>query len=641
MPDPENAAAPAPAAPRTAEEIELEWYRTVYQGDHVRQLTIRAVVTGWILGGVMALSNLYVGLKAGWGLGVVVTAAILSYSIHRLLHAIFPRYAPITILENNCTQSTASAGGYGTGGTIVSAIPAYLMITGHHMEPWTLAIWTFLIAMIGVFMAIPMKRQMINVEKLPFPTGIAAAETLKSLHTKGVESARKARALFTALVVGLGVKWLTGTLFPWMKAFRRSIFGVDAVDPILPGDTLGLNATLRGQPLDNYSVGIDGSTILMAAGAIIGVRTTFWMLAGAFVNYVVLVPAMFDAGVVPQITYGNMQRYFSVWPGVALMVAAGLTAFALQWKTVKRAFAGLGSILRPGSGKPADDPLARIETPTSWFVAGMVVLGAAIVVMAYLSFDVSPLLGVLAVVMTFFLAIVSCRATGETDITPIGPMGKVTQLTFGVLTPRGADPTGFMTTNLMTASITANAASTSGDLLTDLKSGYLLGANPRKQFIAQALGIFAGVAAVVPAFYLVVPDASYLGTSAFPAPAAQTWRAVAELLGEGFGALAQETRIALGVAAGLGVVLTLLEHFYRSARRWIPSAMGIGLGFVIPFHNSAAFLFGALLAWLFGRLRPKAAEAYTIPVASGLIAGESLLGVGLAAMVGGGLMPAE
>jgi putative OPT family oligopeptide transporter len=625
MPDPARPEAAFPPA-MSAEEIELQWYRTVYQGDHVPQLTLRAVVTGWILGALMAFSNLYVGLKAGWSIGVVVTAAILSYSIHRFLHALFPRYSPISILENNCTQSTASAGGYGTGGTIVSAIPAYLMITGHHMDPWTLAIWTFFIAMIGVFMAIPMKRQLVNVERLPFPTGIAAAETLKSLHTRGVESARKAKALFSALGLGLVIKWFNGSYFPFMKSVHLD-------DPLhVPGN-------LRGHPLSSYTVGIDGSTILMAAGAIIGVRTTFWMLAGGFLNFVLLAPPLVESGVIPQATFGNIQRHFSVWPGVALMVAAGLTAFALQWKTVKRAFAGLGAILRPGRGKSVDDPLARIEVPSSWFAAGMVVLGAGIVVAAWRFFDVSPLLGVLAVVMTFFLAIVASRATGETDITPIGPMGKVTQLTFGVLTPRGADPTGFMTTNLMTASITANAASTAGDLLTDLKSGYLLGANPRKQFIAQALGIFAGVAAIVWAFPVVVPDASALGTSTFPAPAAQTWKVVAELLRTGFSALKDEARLALGLAAAAGVVLTVLEQRLGARRRWVPSSMGLGLGFVIPFHNSAAFLAGALAAWLFARLRPKEAETYTIPVASGLIAGESLLGVALAAMAASRIMP--
>ena len=106
-----------------------------------------------------------------------------------------------------------------------------------------------------------------------------------------------------------------------------------------------------------------------------------------------------------------------------------------------------------------------------------------------------------AVVISFALALVACRVTGETDTTPMGPMGKVTQLIFGALDP------GNMNVNLMSANITAGAACSSADLLTDLKSGYLLGAHPRKQFIAQFSGIFIGTVVSVLAFTLIVEQA--------------------------------------------------------------------------------------------------------------------------------------
>ncbi len=112
--------------------------------------------------------------------------------------------------------------------------------------------------------------------------------------------------------------------------------------------------------------------------------------------------------------------------------------------------------------------------------------------------------------LTFLLALVACRVTGETDTTPIGAMGKVTQLIFGVLNP------GNMNINLMSANITAGAASSSADLLTDLKSGYLLGANPRKQFLAQFAGIFSGTLVTVLCFQLMVPDASSSARSNSP-----------------------------------------------------------------------------------------------------------------------------
>ena len=172
------------------------WYETYYQGDDQPQLTVRAVLMGMVLGGVMSLSNLYVGLKTGWGLGVAITACILSYALWTSFVKIGLAKTHMSVLENNCMQSTASSAGYSTGGTMVSAIAAYLIITGENMPFGVLFCWTAFLALLGVSIAVPMKRQMINREQLKFPSGIAAAETLRSLHAAGGEAMLKARALF-------------------------------------------------------------------------------------------------------------------------------------------------------------------------------------------------------------------------------------------------------------------------------------------------------------------------------------------------------------------------------------------------------------------------------------------------------------
>src|SRR5262245_27458188 len=114
----------------TPEEIERQWYDQVYvgRGDRIPQLTWRAVVMGSVLGGVLSITNLYIGLKAGWGFGVAITACILSYAIWTTLHRVGLARTPMTILENNCMQSTASSAGYSTGGTLVSAFAAYMLI---------------------------------------------------------------------------------------------------------------------------------------------------------------------------------------------------------------------------------------------------------------------------------------------------------------------------------------------------------------------------------------------------------------------------------------------------------------------------------------------------------------------------------
>jgi hypothetical protein len=118
-----------------AEMTEAEWYAKVYRGDDVPQLTLRAILMGSVLGFFLAFTNLYIGLKTGWHLGVAITACILSYSIWTFLVGVGVAKTPMSILENNCMQSTASAAGYSTGGTMVSAIAALLILSATPENP--------------------------------------------------------------------------------------------------------------------------------------------------------------------------------------------------------------------------------------------------------------------------------------------------------------------------------------------------------------------------------------------------------------------------------------------------------------------------------------------------------------------------
>ena len=144
---------------------------------------------------MLSVTNLYIGLKAGWGFGVAITACILSYAIWTALSRAGLARTPMTILENNCMQSTASSAGYSTGGTLISAFAAWMLINNATMSLPVMLAWVFLLAVLGVTMAIPMKRQMINIEQLRFPSGIAAAETLRALHAVGGKGMRSAKAL--------------------------------------------------------------------------------------------------------------------------------------------------------------------------------------------------------------------------------------------------------------------------------------------------------------------------------------------------------------------------------------------------------------------------------------------------------------
>ncbi len=644
-----EAARPLAIPPEEVAEMdEATWYERAFRGDDAPQLTLRAVGMGSVLGFALAFTNVYIGLKTGWHLGVAITACILSYVIWTAMHTAGLVRTQMTILENNCMQSTASAAGYSTGGTVVSAISALLMLSatvdnpaGEHLSWPVLASWTFFTAVLGVCLAIPMKRNMINRERLKFPSGLAAATTLQSLYASGEEAAKKGKVLLATaglgavfpVLVDLNAKvgtdgarstFLPGLLnvFDFLPAFGRKM---KDGQPILEN-----GAPIAVKPSD-WNLAWEVNPVMVAAGAIVGLRMTTWMFIGAIVLAYGIGPSGLEAiwtapngRVLGAVTApAKAWRELGLWFGAPILVASGLLSFGLQYKTILRAFSGLFGSAASGDS----DRVASVEVPTSWFVGGATVSGAAIAAIAWMEFGVPPHYGVLAVFLTFFLALVACRATGESDITPTGAMGKIMQLTYGVLIPQNA------TANLMTAGITSSSASCSADLLNDLKSGYLLGAHPRRQFLAQASGILTGTIATTIGFYALVPDATVLNgvgdvAPQFSAPAAQSWRAVAEVFRDGIGNMHPLHQRAILAGLLVGAVITLLETFApKPWRRWIPSATGFGLGFILPAYNTVSMFAGAVLALAWQRTDAKMADAYTVPAASGIIAGVSIVGV--------------
>lgn len=597
----------------TPEQIERQWYEKVYlvRGMGTRQLTWRAVIMGSVLGGVLSLTNLYIGLKAGWGFGVAITACILSYAIWTTLHKLGIVGTPMTILENNCMQSTASAAGYSTGCTLVSAFAAYIMLMGKSLPLPLMLGWVFFLAILGVTMAIPMKRQMINVEQLRFPSGVAAAETLKALHSHGAKGMRAARALaISGVIAALNTFWMDGfrllgkaweavSLSTLMMNFNKLVFG-----PVWMGRT----------------VFFSWDPIFLSAGVLTGMRASASLLVGGTLCWAVFVPIMQHQGVITGSGFKDVVQW-TLWGGTACMVTSGLMSVALQWRSALRAFQSLASFVSARKGPVKRDSMEEIETPISWFLGGQVFALIGISILAHITFNMPFWQSIVAVLLSFALALVACRVTGETDTTPIGAMGKVVQLVFGGLSP------GNMQVNLMSANIASGAAMASADLLTDLKSGYLLGAHPRKQFIAQFAGIFSGTIVSVLCFQVLVPNASVLGTDQFPAPSAQTWKAVAEALSVGLQVLGPIKTWSIVIGGLVGIILPILSVLFPKHEKYIPSAAAIGLSWTFHWYYSWLFFMGAVMGWLVQRVSPKAAEEYTYPVASGIIAGGSLMGV--------------
>ncbi|NTX57460.1 OPT family oligopeptide transporter [Myxococcus sp. CA039A] len=582
------------------EATDSYWLTHVYQGDRLPQFTARSVLLGAGIGVITCATNLYVGLKTGLAFGVAITAALLAHASHGLLRRLTPGLAgaPLSPLETCNAQTVASAAGYATGGALVSVQGAWLIVTGQHPSGPTLLAWTFFLSALGVLFAVPFKRQLVDHEQLPFASGTAAATTIRALHSTGAEATPRLRLL------GLG-----GLLSGLVTVVRDGLGRLPLSIPF-PGSWGGL-------PLERLGFGLEVSLLPIGAGALLGPRTTASLLLGALLIHGVVAPRVFASGLV-SVEKGNFLEW-SLWPGAAMLATASLLHFLLEGRVLRRAFRGLFS-RRTSPPHPVD----ALQVPHRWLLAGLCVVTPATLLVAHRGFGVPLAHAALAIALSFVLCLISCRVTGETDATPVGALSQVTQLTYGVLLPHNIHA------NLATAGITVNSASSAADLLTDLKTGHLLGAHPRRLFLAQLLGSVVGALAVVPLFFLLVPDREALGGERFPAPAAFITASVARVLSSGLGNLEPATRAAVGWAALAAVVLVFAERLLpQRARRWVPSPLGMGLACLLAPSYSLSLFLGGLVSALVGYVKSTTAEGRVATLAAGTIAGEGLVGVAI------------
>ncbi len=559
-----------------------------------RQLTTRSIVAGCLLGGVISCMNIYMGLKIGWSFGGSLIAAILGFALFMAIGR------SLSVLECNITQTSGSAAGtMASAAGLLAPVPA-MGLLGFEIPVQGLVLWGLSVAYLGVFFAVPLRRQMIEVDKLRFPTGTATAETILAMFAKAREAVDKARALLWAGAAAGGFTLVT-YFVPQLEMPPMEVFGVSAL------------AVASAWGFRLYF-----GPMLFGAGILIGPRVGASLALGAVVAWGILGPWVQANGWAPGaiMSYTDGPRGWLLWPGVAIMVSEALTALALNWRTFVRTFRG-GRIL--GSSESGAERI-----PTTWWRNGLAVAAAGTTVVAWYLFDIPPHLTVLALILSFALAAVAVRSTGETDINPVGGMGKVTQLVYGGVAP------GSIGTNLMAAAITGAGASQSADMMQDLKTGRLLGASPRRQFIAQLWGIGAGVVFCVPA-YLLVTAAYPLGGEQLPAPAAFAWKAMAELLTQGLGALPPQAEVAVAAGAAFGVLLPILRRVPALAP-YLPSGLAFGIAFIVQAFYSLVIFFGSLVLVAWQRTSPESAKKLSFAVASGLVAGEGLFGIFKAAM---------
>ena len=389
----------------------------------------------------------------------------------------------------------------------------------------------------------------------------------------------------------------------------------------------------HGKPLVQWTLGMEGSVLMLGAGGLMSWRTGWSLLLGALITFGVVVPEMVNEGVIPEVAFKVMAKW-TVWMGAAVLVSSGLTSFAFQWKSVLKSLQSLTALFAKKKSLE-EDPLADIEAPQAWFPMGFLILGPPMVVLAWWAFNIPVWAGVLALPLAVVMGVIAARVTGETDVTPTKALGPVTQLAYAGLLP------GQLVPNVMSANVTGGVGLHAADLLTDLKSGYLLGARPRQQVIGQLFGVVAGSLVVVPVFNLLVPSRDDLGGKEFPAPSAVVWKNVSEMLVQGLSALPESARWAALIGIFVGTTLAILEvKVPKHLKKWVPSASGLGIAMVLPAWNSIMMCLGAGLAeWMRRSKGEKAGDKMTMPIASGFVAGESLMGVAIKVAVAFGLMP--
>lgn len=600
--------APPPVSP-PPDDPEERWLRTTYQ-PHARNLTVRAALVGMLIGAVMCMSNLYTFFKTGWSIGVTLTASILAFAFFQAVKALRIPAEPFGPLENNALTTVASGAGYMTGGGNMAAFGALLMVTTVEPNPYALVAWFAVIAALGVFAAIPIKRQLINKDGLAFPTGKATAETIESLHKAG-EGGGSQKA------IALGIAGLVGGL---VVLLRDALKWIPAAIPF--------PVKLAGYELGKWTLALKTEVLLVGAGALMSFRTGWSMLLGGVVTYGIIAPALIASGEVQDVGYKTLVNW-TLWPGAGILVGSGITSFLLDWKSLKRAFAGMARIGRGDDGTG----IAAIEAPAWWFPAGYLVLGPIVVALMTILFDIPVWAAVIALPLSVVMGFIAARVTGETDTTPTKALGPVTQMAFGAMAP------GNLPGNIMSANVTGGVGLHAADLLTTMKTGWLLGAKPRHQVYAQLIGVLVGAAVIVPLFYLVIPNPAVLGTDAWPAPSCQVWKGVSSIVSNGVGGLSSAAQQAMIAGLALGIVMAIIEKLAPpKVRMFLPSPAGLGIAMVIPASNSISMFIGASIAALWRRLRPASSDRYLVPVASGLIAGESLVGITVAVLVARGII---
>ncbi len=559
-----------------------DWIETRYRGNTMPEFTVKALIAGGLVGIVLMGSNVYVGLKTGLFAGGSIFSAILCFLILRTFRKSF------SVLENNIAQTVTSAAA--SIGVVVSVLPALLML-GYEFSMHQIFIWLLTVSFLGVLYAVPLRKQSIMIEKLPFPSGTACAATITAMHAGEENAVKKGKVL--------GLSGVLASVFVWFR---------DAVPAIIPGTTI-LPGKISGIGFNQLMIGINWSPLFFGVGMLIGPRIGVSLLIGAAAAWGILGPVLVNSGIIESASYPAI-RNWTMWPAIAMMVAAGITSLVLRGKLFAQTFRSMK--------RTSFDTTDGLEFPFGLWLVILVVCTIILSIIMHVFFQIQIWITLIAIPISFILTSVAVRTYGETNVNPAGPMGWTTQITFGALAP------GKTMANVIGGGVSAQTSNSAGDMMGDLKTGYLLGATPRRQTYAQFLGVIIGTCVALPVFYLLTSTYT-LGNAELPAPAGVSWSGLAEVLTRGFQALPQHSTI--GIVAGLCAGILLTMGGTSKMTRLIPSPIGIGIAMILPAIIFIPIFLGSMAAVILKKIFPQWWEDYSMPLASGLIAGEAVIAI--------------
>jgi OPT family oligopeptide transporter len=585
-----------------------------------------------------------------------------------------------------CTLSTITQGAaFSATSCLGTANAAYMLITHQQMEWQKLIPWTFLTASFGVIAAVSMRKLLV----LDFVDGQATANAVTCLYDNGAQSdveKHQAKRQSFWLSVFMAMSVVVGLLKADLGKFKSIIVAFIQTHTGWTHFSLTFKDLYTWKKLSIAGVGLskmpafgyEPSVVLLGAGLMVNWRISLSLFLGSLITYMGIGPVVVNLG---QVTPGHIIKEWTLWIGAALVLSNTLFALILPalvvaskiicrlvrcgWRCLRLAIRILGAVknwnelrqlveicslllcqalrssgfrathqivvrwrelrskLHFRSGKRGE--LQNVNAPSSngaptklAFVLGIPLL-LGLVVIYDTQFGVPPWKTLIAVGLSFFLARVCAESTGRTNITPIGMAGKVTQIIFGVFL------SATVTQNLMLGALTAVIAACASDLLQDLKTGLLLGANPKTQILAQLYGVLVGSLGCTAAYYAMVPTMAAL--EHYPHPSATMWQAVCVVLStKGLSMIPHDAQCGMIVATAVGIFIAIINRFGSNrVKAFCPNAIGLGLGFAIPFNAALNMALGGVLQLVWKGIHNKSYEGYNKFVGAGLVAGEGLV----------------